>query len=338
MKKALLTAVTLLLCLALSACTVTVKLTEEERGRIAGELNELGLSFLADEIDAEYTFEFHGDEGSADVAEPEEPAPETMIGLPNPIHECSSLDEINEKVGVFLVHPPVMGVTDETFCTIDSGASCIAEYEFHLVGYDWFFRAAPFYDSDISGVYINAKPAFSGMKDGIEFAEGEGYKLARYATIDGQYVLGVKDDGDMDAETFRGIADELRELTDPAWTDAKLAAYYASLAGSWADEFTERANMDITADGSNGIKCIVHWSSSASEADMWELTGRISEDGLIYYTDCVHSNLVFTEAGETVTVISENGAGFFSPTPEGKLAWNGAAESDCTDCVFVKYE
>ena len=327
MKKLFLAVLAVVLCLSFTACTVTVKLTDGERELLSRELKDWGFTIETEEIHSSYTFEL--------PVEEDETAENISAGLVNPRQEYGSLEEINTVAGVALAHPAVMGVSDEYFVIIDDGEGCIAEYDYTLAGCAWCFRASAFYDRDISGVYINGELPFGEVKEGIEYAEGEGYKLARFATIDGQYVLMVQDNGQMDAETFRLAAEEQYELVNPAWTAGKLEAYYASLAGSWSDEMSQRATMEITACGSECLQITVHWSSSATECDIWEMTAKVSEDGLIYYSNCVHSRLVFTDADDTATVLSADGEGYFSHTPEGKLAWNGATDADCTECVFV---
>ena len=79
--------------------------------------------------------------------------PDPAVGMPNPITEYGSLEEINDIVGMKLAHPPVMGVTDERFSIIDAGETKIAEYVFKVAGVEYDFRGSPSFDGDISGYY-----------------------------------------------------------------------------------------------------------------------------------------------------------------------------------------
>ena len=281
--------------------------------------------------------------GTPEVVEPTgEPAPETpdepdapLIGLPNPMTEYGSLGELNELLGVKLAHPAVMGVNDESFYLINGGTQ-IAQYNFTLNGVDYTFRASPVYDTDISGYYIDGGTAFSGTPtDELEFAEYDGTKLARWATIDGQYVLA----GENAPENFADVAAEMAKLTRPGMSDEELAAYYASLEGAYSDSTSKRAVLHVEANGSDGIIMTAHWSSSAFENTEWKMTARLDADGLLSYSDLTETHICTgpSEGEDTTELIREGGVGHFVES-EGKLLWLGADDEACRDCVFERYE
>ncbi len=269
--------------------------------------------------------------GSKQVEEPEESGP---IGMPNPMTEYASLDEINDIAGSRLVHPAVMGVTHEEYFVIDCTDYKIADYRFTAAGTDYTFRCAPV-TQDISGYYVGEGTAFAdGARDGIEYAEGDGTQLARWFTMDGQYVLTAKDMAD--ADTFVLVAEELCAMTFPGMSEAEYEAFYADLAGQYYDSYSQRATMTAEADGANGVKLTVGWSSSASELTEWTMTARLYEDGLLSYNDCACSNIVTAADGtETVTIVSTDGEGWFTFDGD-KLCWTGAADENCVNCVFEK--
>ena len=271
--------------------------------------------------------------GNKQGEEPEESEP---IGMPNPMTEYASLDEINNIVGSKLVHPAVMGVSDEKFFVIDCGDYQLADYRFTVGGVEYMFRSAPV-TQDISGYYVGEGTAFAdGARDGIEYAEADGAQLARWFTMDGQYALTAKDMAD--ADTFTLVAEELCAMTFPGMSDAEYEAFYAGLAGQYYDSYSQRAVMGIEADGANGVKIIVDWSSSVSEFTQWEMTARLYEDGLLSYYDCTVSNITTTEDGaQTVDIVSTDGEGWFTFDGD-KLCWTGAADENCVNCVFEKAE
>jgi hypothetical protein len=260
--------------------------------------------------------------------------PDPTVGMPNPITEYGSLEEINDIVGMKLAHPPVMGVTDERFSIIDAGETKIAEYVFKVAGVEYDFRGSPSFDGDISGYYTADGLAFSGQPtDEIEFVEDGEARLARWATIDGQYVLAAKNAND----AFADVAEELKGLTSPWMTEAELAAYYESLAGDYQDEYSQRAHMSGEALGSDGVRFTVHWAGSAFENYEWVMTCRLYEDGLLSYDDCVRTyNKTDSEGKTTSEVESTDGSGFFTPTEDGKLLWDGAEDDYCRECIFFK--
>ncbi len=267
---------------------------------------------------------------------PADPAPTAdttqPVGMPNPVTVYGSLAEINEIVGMKLTHPPVMGVTDEEFKTIDFGDWKIAEYDYKVAGVEYHLRGCPSFDDDISGYYINGEPAFSGMPtDEIAYAEDGDVRLARWATMDGQYVLSAVGAND----AFPDIAEELKGLTIPGMSESDLAAYYAALEGEYYDEFSQRAHMKAEALGADGVRLTVHWAGSAFENYEWVMTGRLYEDGLLSYSDCVKTLYKTDEDGNTSSEVeSEGGEGFFTPTEDGKLLWDGAEDDYCRECIF----
>lgn len=127
-------------------------------------------------------------------------------GMPNPMTEVASLDELNAAAGCNLVKPGVMGVSDEKFFTINCGDYTIGEYQFTVAGVNYTLRAAATTE-DISGVYVGEGTAFPEVKEGVDIVETEEVKLARWFNLNGQHVLSAK--GDIDSETFAGVADEI---------------------------------------------------------------------------------------------------------------------------------
>ena len=253
------------------------------------------------------------------------------VGLPNPVTEYGSLAEINDLLGLKLAHPPVMGVTDERFSVIN-GETQIAEYDFKVAGVEYCFRGSPSFDGDISGYYTADGLAFSGQPtDEIEFVEDGEAKLARWATIDGQYVLLAKNASD----AFADVAEELKGLTFPWMTENELAAYYKSLEGEYQDEYSQRAHMKGEALGSDGVRFTVHWAGSAFENYEWVMTCRLYEDGLLSYDDCVKTLYKTDTEGKTTSEVEgTDGSGYFVPTEDGKLLWTGAEDDYCRECIF----
>lgn len=111
---------------------------------------------------------------------------------------------------------------------------------------------------------------------------------------------------------------------------------YEELAGSYDDSVSQRAGLLAEA-AEDGLGITVYWGNSASEAVKWTMKASYAEDGTLAYTDCKKSVLKMNEDGhETEDVVYENGTGYFS-TFGGVLYWNGAADEECTLCVFEKF-
>ena len=158
--------------------------------------------------------------GKEPAVEPEEQgsdAEEVIVGPggENPWVEYESLEEINNEVGCNLCKPAAMGVSEEHFTVGNMGEYKMAQYNFSVGGYAYTFRCAPD-TKDISGLWYDEVQKAFAEPCGAEVETvtvPETLKVARWMTIDGQYVLSVLDNGELDEETFAGIVDELSQIT-----------------------------------------------------------------------------------------------------------------------------
>ena len=263
---------------------------------------------------------------------------EGAAGMPSPLTEYGSLNEINEIIGCNLVHPAVMGVINESFWTIDCGDYLIAQYVFELNGLPYTFRCAATTE-DISGVNTVSGTAFPGEPTGeIEFFSGTGVHAARWFDLNGQYSLTVADyEGWMSDDTFTLIAMEMRDATSMTMTSDDYEAYYASVAGSYLDSFSGRASLNAHAKQDECVMIEIKWSDSASTYLRWTMSARLYEDGLLSYYDCKKEVVTVDEAGvETAETEYEDGIGWLAFDGENKLYWTGAIEDYATECVFEK--
>ena len=125
---------------------------------------------------------------------------------------------------------------------------------------------------------------------------------------------------------------------------------YVNLAGEYQDETSGRAAATVIAN--TEAKCVnitVTWSSSATESTEWTMSA-VKEGNQLVYSDCAKRTTFSSEdmdeegegdedgmgGGAEETVEYEGGSGSFEISEDGKLLWTGAADEDCTGCVFVK--
>lgn len=124
---------------------------------------------------------------------------------------------------------------------------------------------------------------------------------------------------------------------------------YVNLAGEYQDETSGRATATVIAN--TEAKCVnitVTWSGSATESTEWTMSA-VKEGNQLVYSDCTKRTTFASEdlddeeegdedgmgGGAEETVEYEGGSGSFEIS-DGKLLWTGAADEDCTGCVFVK--
>lgn len=250
------------------------------------------------------------------------------LGIINPWSEVESLEELNEKAGTYLQLPGVMGVEVKAYRLMEQGEPVIAEVIFAVNGVEYVLRGAGCVE-DISGVYLaDGKTAFEGKEyDSYAAVTTEEMKLARWLNLEGQYILYVMDEGKMDDDTFNGIVDEMRALTNrfvlPVIEE-----------GTYYDSYSMRAyaTVALTEDGRYDIE--VHWADSAWEDHVWNMTASMMEDGLLVYDDCVARDVVTKEDGSfTETYANLIPDGYFAVSA-GSLLWTGAADESCRECVF----
>lgn len=252
-------------------------------------------------------------------------------GMPNPVVECASMDEMNSKASTKIIRPGVMGITNESYSIINADP-VIAQYRFELNGTPFVLRSSNT-TKDISGYYVNGKTVFSDIgNDPINYYSDDKSKLACWLTIDGQFVLIADDNGAVSQESFANLCEELRSTITPT---VEPEVPYDQLAGEYQDTFSKRAVMTVTDEGDH-VKMLVSWGSSAMETEQWTMTARFYEDGLLSYKDCTKTKVTFKDDNTSTTVTEyTNGEGFFSYS-DGKLMWTGAADDGCKECVFEK--
>ena len=112
------------------------------------------------------------------------------------------------------------------------------------------------------------------------------------------------------------------------------------LEGSWYDETSQRASMDITPTGKDDeYEILVSWGNGAAETITWQMSGTFDrEGGFLYYDNCVKTVHRFDENdNEETRVEYENGEGAIKYF-DGKLTWEDKQEDIGKDCKFASNE
>ena len=105
------------------------------------------------------------------------------------------------------------------------------------------------------------------------------------------------------------------------------AADAEDLSGSWQDEISQRASMDVTRNGDGSYTLLVHWGSSATEAFIWEITGAFDESGTLAYEDGQYGVYTFDESGSETVSDEETTRGSFT-LEDGKLRWQDSRATE----------
>lgn len=258
----------------------------------------------------------------------ESEAEDVIAGLANPITEYASIDEINELTGGKLIHPPVMGITDERYSVID-GDTKIGQYNFTANGVDYACRFCSDIANDVCGIYEDGKTLFEGLTEDA-VAEFEGGKAARFFAPEGQYVVVAADNGALTAEQFEGIVNEIKTLVLPVAITAD------EFTGDWHEVIAGRAILAAAADGST-VTFHIEWPASAFERYFWDITGVKGEDGTVTYENGVKRSISFeTDENGTETVLSEAETGSFVLNADGNIEWTDNSSEGSEPAVFAK--
>ena len=106
------------------------------------------------------------------------------------------------------------------------------------------------------------------------------------------------------------------------------------LTGSWQDEVSQRASMDIEQAGTGTCHILIHWASGAKEASTWEISGTYDEtSGMLSYENGNYT--VHTWDENDNETISEEEVTKGTLMKEGdKLRWSDSKNEE--DGLFVK--
>ena len=119
-------------------------------------------------------------------------------------------------------------------------------------------------------------------------------------------------------------------------TDELLADFTGKmdLAGSWQDEISKRATMDVTANEDGSYDIVINWAGSATEKAVWQIHGTYDEvSGMLSYQDGQYSIHTWDENNNETVSDEEVTTGALMKEGE-KLRWQDSKNSE--DGLFVK--
>ena len=106
------------------------------------------------------------------------------------------------------------------------------------------------------------------------------------------------------------------------------------LAGSWNDEVSKRATMDVTANEDGSYDIVINWAGSATEKAVWQIHGTYDEvSGMLSYEDGKYTVHTWDEKNNETVSDEEITKGVLMKEGE-KLRWQDSENSE--DGVFVK--
>ena len=107
-----------------------------------------------------------------------------------------------------------------------------------------------------------------------------------------------------------------------------------NLTGSWQDEVSQRATMDIEKALTGTYHILIHWASGAKENSIWEISGTYDETtGMISYENGNYSVHTWDDNDEETISGLDVTKGALMKEGE-KIRWSDSKNED--DCVFIK--
>lgn len=264
----------------------------------------------------------------AKETEKESKKTEGSANMINPVVEYSSLAKINEKVGVNLMKPSIMGVSDERFSIISDK---VAQYVCKISGVEWTFRAAKTTEEDISGIHSEHNEFIPGQDFGMYDNE---FYLVRFFDDDTQYTISVRnpisEDGEviLEQEVFNNCCMELEMIQKQHWDDP--------LVGDYQDRVSQRATACVERHG-NLYNISVCWAYSNNEITCWTMLDAEKDGDKLTYRGEEIAHSTFDADGNELScdVTMANNIGYFE-IKDGILYWTGAAQEQCRTCEFEK--
>lgn len=247
----------------------------------------------------------------------------------NPLVEYSSLKEINKLAGVNICKPAINGITNEKFYMNENET---ASYQFEVNNYIYYIRGCRDLYNDMSGIFINSKPAFEGVTDKVAFVEEEGYKVYRFILGNKQYCFGVNDKENLSKDLFS----EQFENYKNQMIEENTLSEIKDLVGLYQDSISQRASAEIKlVDDINIVAINIMWSNSASSTEEIKCECKFSL-GELMYDEISHTVTEVDENNiETTIELDDIGPGHF--LIKGKaLYWEGTNNEALAKCVFEK--
>ena len=165
-------------------------------------------------------------------------------------------------------------------------------------------------------------------------------------TDSGQQVPNPEAVAGQNANETQALAEEAQETVEQAESEVQavedsiqnevLADFTGKmdLAGSWQDEVSKRATMDVTANEDGSYDIVINWGGSATEKAVWQIHGTYDEvSGMLSYEDGLYSIHTWDENDNETVSDEEVTKGAFMKEGE-KLRWQDSRNSE--DGVFVK--
>ena len=134
-----------------------------------------------------------------------------------------------------------------------------------------------------------------------------------------------------EAEAAQEAAEEtVKEAAEAAEPENLLGDFVGDmdLSGSWEDEVSKRASMDVVKNEDGSYDITVHWGGSATETAIWTIHGNYDpEAGMLSYDDGSYSIHTVDDKGNETISGEEKTSGAFMKEGD-KLRWQDSKNAE----------
>lgn len=264
----------------------------------------------------------------------EEPAgPE--VGMPNPMQEMASLEELCEAADCAMIRPEGAEIADEAYFMIE-GEPQIAEYRFTADGKQCFLRfARADAETDISGIFGENGTLYAEYpQKGTVNIQNDDLQSQRWFTIDGQYVFTVYDGGEWEWTQFNDLMSQFADMEPRNWSSEVPFADYLALTGYYVDDDMNMAAVSIEDDHA-AVYVVIDQEDGTRL--FWEMDAVLEEGRLTYEKETISKCVYDEDCNIEETPLPDGGAGFIAITDNGSLDFSGAYSEQLRGFVMAPY-
>lgn len=191
------------------------------------------------------------------------------------------------------------------------------------------------FDSVSSGTVMDLD---SGTTTGFECEQGKDTVVFKFEGANGETTMTMSMDGNGNpVGTIDGVT---YVFVDPEIEDSNFQSINDDpYVGSYYEEHAHRGKISVDHNEDSYVVTI-HWAGSADTASEWKFTGEFNGRQVLYYDDCVRTNLTYSEDGScTSEQVYTNGTGYIRIAEEGTktgLTWSDDMENAGADAFFIK--
>ena len=140
-----------------------------------------------------------------------------------------------------------------------------------------------------------------------------------------------------------GFAFAMPSIAPETAVEFKAAKYdytkdaFFSWCGWWGEKAADRAMITVTTGEEGWYGLEISWRRSASQVDMWTMTGYPAGKDTMTYKDCIHYLLTYKDGLiDKEEILYKNGTGSITVNSAKEMTWRDDQDHVADNIVYVK--